>query len=55
LREWQHEQLADCNLSEELKRKLFGFSAEYYLTNPHDPYKLVIENHPLKGKTIMTE
>lgn len=55
LRESQQEKLANINLSEELKRKLFGFSEGFYLTNHHDPYKLVIENHPLKGRTIMTE
>lgn len=55
LREWQQERLATCNLSEELKRKLFGFSEGYYFTNAHDPYRLLLENHPLKGRTLMTE
>jgi hypothetical protein len=55
LREAQQEKLANINLSEELKRKLFGFSDGYYLTNLHDPYRLVMLNHPLKGRAIMTE
>jgi hypothetical protein len=37
-----------------MKRKLFGFSEGYYLTNRTDPHNLVIEDHPLKGKIIQS-
>jgi hypothetical protein len=42
-------------MNEELKKKLFGFSQEHYVTNNCDPRKLIIENHPMKGRIIMTK
>lgn len=46
--------LAKINMSEALKKELFGFDEEYYCTNSNDGISLIIENHPLKGKSIMT-
>lgn len=54
LRDYQHEKLASINMSEDMKRKLFGFSEGYYLTNEVDPQNLIVEDHPLKGKIIQT-
>lgn len=42
-------------MSEDLKRKLFGFSAGYYLTNKKNNKDLVIENHPIKGRIIKSK
>lgn len=42
-------------MSEDLKKKLFGFSEGYYVTNEVDPKNLVVENHPLKGRIIMSK
>ena len=53
LKEQQHQQLARINLSEELKRELFGFSNSAYIP-PINHDQLVIENHPIKGRTIMS-
>lgn len=41
-------------MSEDMKRKLFGFSEGYYLTNEADPHNLIVEDHPLRGKLIQT-
>lgn len=38
-----------------MKRKLFGFSEGYYLTNEVDARNLIVEDHPLKGKIIQTK
>jgi hypothetical protein len=54
LRELQHERLAALNMGEEMKRKLFGFSEGYYLTNDLAPRSLVVEDHPLRGKIVQT-
>lgn len=54
MRECQHERLAAINMGEDMKRKLFGFSEGYYLTNEHAGRKLVIEDHPLRGKVVQT-
>jgi len=42
-------------MSDDLKRKLFGFSSGYYLTNKRDNKDLIIENHPMKGRIVMTK
>ena len=56
VRDEQHSILAQANLSEDLKRLLFGFSESHYLPDLVDNTNdLVIEYHPLKGKTIMTK
>ena len=48
--------LATANLSEDLKRLLFGFSESHYIPElAEDADDLVIENHPLRGKIIMTK
>jgi len=40
-------------MSEILKKKLFGFSDGYYVTNTVDPADIVVVNHPIKGRVIM--
>lgn len=54
LKERQHHTLSTLNLSEELKRSLFGFSEGYYLTNEVDPASCVILNHPMQGRILMS-
>lgn len=53
-RENQQELLAALNMKEDMKRKLFGFSEGYYLTNDLSASDLIVEDHPLKGKVIFT-
>lgn len=55
LQKQHYDQLAEANMSDELKRKLFGFSSVSFLINERNPKDLVLENHPLKGRIIMTK
>lgn len=42
-------------MSDALKQKLFGFSAGLCFTNNYNPEDLVILNHPIKGRTVMSK
>jgi len=55
MKETQYHHLATLNMSEELKKKLFGFSDGYYVTNEVDPANLIVLNHPMQGRLIMTK
>jgi len=47
--------LADLNLSDELKKLLFGVEENHYLSQRVNASDLIIENHPMKGRFIMTK
>ena len=49
----QHKILANTNLEEKLKKQLFGFSENCCLNNNKNN-DLVIEDHPIKGKSVIS-
>lgn len=51
----QYKQLAQTNLSNTLKQKLFGFSTDSLFCNRFNPEDLLIESHPNKGKIVMSK
>jgi hypothetical protein len=54
-RDTQHQQLASTNISDDFKRLLFGFSESHYLPRNEESHELIIQNHPLKGRILMSK